>query len=250
MLQAWITFGTSVIGPGHIASGKPNQDSWRSFRHALYAGIAVSDGLGSNAHPCSHYGSRAACHAVELAIFDQLAVESGDFETGDLCTLPSAIVQRWNEFIRPLPPRDAAATCLYAFIDHRGEIRLGMLGDGCIAAILSTGEVKLLEENKEGGFSNQTRCLSESVPDRYWNTGTISAANCDAVILCTDGISDDFESLENKKGFMKSFAECFCKESITEATREITDVLTTWPTPKHTDDKTIACLCKRTYSDE
>ena len=47
MRDSFITFGTSVRGPGHQRAGLPNQDAYLTFSKDGRYGIALSDGLGS-----------------------------------------------------------------------------------------------------------------------------------------------------------------------------------------------------------
>ena len=54
-----INFG---IGPLHVKTGIPNQDSWMARRYKWGNVVVVSDGLGSKAY--SDHGSKAACLAV------------------------------------------------------------------------------------------------------------------------------------------------------------------------------------------
>ena len=52
------------------------------------------------------------------------------------------------------------------------------------------------------------------------------------------------------KGFIKGFAESSAEMATIVAAREAKDMLENWPTPKHTDDKTIACLLRKEAEDE
>ena len=70
---------------------------------------------------------------------------------------------------------------------------------------------------------------------------------CKAVLLCTDGIADDLIDIE---GFASNLVEDFCNLPVTTAASEAMSMLLDWPTPKHSDDKTLACLFVREYEDE
>lgn len=69
---------------------------------------------------------------------------------------------------------------------------------------------------------------------------------CVAILLCTDGVSDD---LDNVDGFVSKFIEAHCSIAELSANRRIREMLEKWPTPNHTDDKTIACLYREEISD-
>jgi len=236
----WKSFGASVVGPGHIATGKPNQDSWASFHYVWGDGIAISDGLGSKQF--SDLGSHAACLAVEHAFC--ACRDQTDIDEGFLFNL---IKINWLSRIAPLEPRDCAATCLFALRFGDGAIRVGMLGDGLAAVLKVDGSVVSLWEDKSQGFSNITAALSQNASSKDWLHLTLQEEECDAFVLCTDGVADD---LENVDGFVKGFIEAHRAMITVSANRHTCSMLENWPTPKHSDDKTIACLCREEVSDE
>lgn len=238
----WRSFGASVIGPAHVVTGKPNQDSWASFHHPWADGVVVSDGLGSKPH--SDWGSAATCRAVELAVSGLSKSTSDDDSTQDV--LLTRIQEEWFKAIEPLSPRDCAATCVFAVADSGGQLRLGLLGDGAVIAVLNDGSARALTDDKTGGFSNMTSALSAGVGTESWQTATLSATECVAVMLCTDGVSDDVEDLA---GFARGFTESVAGAASTTAARRIRDMLSSWPVPKHSDDKTLACLVREVRAD-
>jgi len=231
-MTLWKSFGASVRGPHHIDEGLPNQDAWAKFHHVWGDGIVVSDGVGSK--PFSRLGSDAACLAVELAVLT--CCRDGEIERN---TLFSSIQASWLRLVAPLEPHDCAATCLFA-LRLDGVIHLGMLGDGLAALVKSDGSVVSLSENKTYGFSNITTALSANVSAKDWQYMSLSAAQCIAVLLCSDGVADD---LDNADGFVSSFVEAHRTLASVSANRRIREMLENWPTPKHSDDKTLACLC-------
>lgn len=242
-MTLWKSFGASVRGPAHIATGAPNQDAWASFHHAWGDGIVVSDGVGSK--PFSNFGSDAACMAVGCAamachiradIFN--AEISRDF-------LFERIKDHWLSIISPLEPRDCSATCLFAFRIGDGLIHLGMLGDGLVATLKSDTTVLSLWEDKSNGFSNITTALSPNVLPKEWRYLSLPEEECIGVLLCTDGVADD---LDNVDGFVSNFIEAHCSIAGMSANRRIREMLDKWPTPKHSDDKTIACLYREDIS--
>jgi serine/threonine protein phosphatase PrpC len=236
----WKSFGASVRGPGHVATGNPNQDAWASFHHAWGDGVVISDGLGSK--PFSDFGSRAICLAVEYA-----AHACRDKTEIDHNFLSDRIRTNWLSLIAPLEPRDCAATCLFAFRFGDGAIHLGMLGDGLAAAVKSSGSIVSLSEDKSQGFSNITASLSPNVSEKNWRYLSMPEEDCAAVLLCTDGVADD---LDNVDGFVKGFIEAHRPLAAVSANRHVREMLENWPTPKHSDDKTIACLCREDVTHE
>lgn len=239
-MTVWRSFGTRVIGPAHIDTGSPNQDAWIGFHHVWGDGIAVSDGLGSK--PLSDFGSRVACFAVSRAVHscrnDLLFNQSN---------LADRIKTKWLALIAPLDPRDCAATCLLALRRNDGFITMGMLGDGLAAAVKADGSVVSLADDKTEGFSNITVALSPNVTSSDWRWLSMTEDECHSIMLCTDGISDDLSDVD---GFVRGFSDAYRYLSSVSAARRVREALTKWPTPKHSDDKTIACLFREESADE
>lgn len=230
-MNFWKSFGASVTGPGHLATGKPNQDSWLSFHHTWGNGIIVSDGLGSKKY--SNFGSHAACYAGYQAA---LACSENTDVTDRF--MIEKIKEKWLYFISPLEPHDCAATCLLAFcIDN--VIRVGMLGDGLAAAVKNDGSVVMMSEEKSESFSNITAALSAKTTEKNWRWLLLPENDCSAVLLCTDGVADD---LIDPEGFIKEFISAYRNLSVVSSARHSFEMLENWPTPKHSDDKTLACM--------
>lgn len=241
----WKSFGASVRGPGHIAEGLPNQDAWMSFHHYWGDVIVVSDGVGSK--PFSNFGSNAACLAVGCAA-SACRFKSERFQNGiNRNFLFEQILYYWLSYISPLEPRDCSATCLFAFRSGDGLIHLGMLGDGLVATLKSDSTVISLSEDKGHGFSNITTALTLSTSPNEWRYFSLPEEDCMAVLLCTDGVADD---LENYDGFVTGFIEAHCSIAEISANRRTREMLEKWPTPKHSDDKTIACLFREDAPDD
>ena len=120
-------------------------------------------------------------------------------------------------------------------------IHLGMLGDGLAAAVKSDGSVMSLSEDKSIGFSNITAALSPNASAKDWQHLSLLEEECVAILLCTDGVADD---LDKADGFVKEFIDAHCPLAAVRANQHIREMLENWPTPKHSVDKTIACLCR------
>ena len=234
----------SVAGPLHVKNGIPNQDYCLAKRCKWGNIVAVSDGLGSKIH--SDIGSREACKAVFEAArcYSNRDMGSFDFLTIDML---QTIHTNWLIKIAPLSPYDCSATCLFAFL-YKEEIMLGRLGDGMIAALGKSDKDNLiLSENKQESFSNCTECLQEEFKPDKWEVRIINSNEYDAVLLCTDGISDDLVP-EKTIAFSQELHRSYVNMRPRKITRDIKRWLNAWPTPGHSDDKTIACLFRREYS--
>ena len=109
------------------------------------------------------------------------------------------------------------------------------------------GSIVSLSEDKSQGFSNITAALSPNVSEKDWQYLSLPEEECAAVLLCTDGVADD---LDNVDGFVKGFIEAHRPLAAVSASRHVREMLENWPTPKHSDDKTIVCLCREDVTHE
>ena len=67
---------------------------------------------------------------------------------------------------------------------------------------------------------------------------------CRAVVICTDGISDDL--LPDKQMiFAQELNSTYADLGSEDRNRDLKRWLKEWPVPGHSDDKTIACLYKK-----
>ena len=238
----WKSFGASVTGPKHIREGKPNQDSWVSFHRAWGDGIVVSDGLGSKNF--SEFGSDAACRATVCAARN--CCDADEINENQNILL-DRIKSNWLSFIAPLDVHECSATCVFAFRFTCGIIWMGMLGDGLAAALKNDGTVLSLTEDKTGSFSNFTSALSKNTTSKDWQFLTLQEDLCQAVLLCTDGVSDDLTDIDT---FVRNFLTHAVNFACISASRNTREILENWLTPMHSDDKTIACLFRKETDDE
>jgi len=232
----WRSWGSSVIGPLHVKAGLPNQDFWMARRYKWGNVVAVSDGLGSKAH--SDHGSKAACFAVFEAA--KSFRHNPDANIVDILRLIHA---NWLVKIAPYSSSDCAATCLFA-IQIAGSLTLGRLGDGMIIILGETEEDNLiLSDNKQDSFSNCTHSLQQKFKPDLWEVVTVESTASNAVVLCTDGISDDLLP-GCEIAFAQDFVTSYRGLTSQQRMQKIKSMLTSWPVPHHSDDKTIAVLVK------
>lgn len=231
----WTTWGATMIGPGHLRLGLPNQDAWIAKHFQWGDVIVVADGLGSK--PKSDLGSKAACLAVIDAA--KLYHRLPETKIEDLLKLVHLL---WTMHIAPNSPDDCATTCLFAIRNDK-TIFLAQLGDGMIAASKVGGEMLLLLDSKEDSFSNVTFSLGANHFHERWRTSIAVSQDCDAIILCSDGISDDLLP-EKRDDFIRELAQYYKTYSPKDRTMELHRWMKDWPVPGHSDDKTIACLYK------
>lgn len=221
----------SVIGPRNLREKKPNQDA---VMHRFWKKnwcIAVCDGMGSK--PLSHIGSALACQSV-CDVLKQLDFSLAEKEVA------KKIYLHWLRLLKEknILPTDAATTCLFAWGNREGEVRLFQLGDGAIYyQTESFGQVSLKSDDL---FSNQTNALGYSKKWDDWAYKRIHLISPEhGIVLLTDGISDD---LFNEQLFTSMLIEKATLQSVRRIKKYIKHELHHWPTPQHSDDKSIGIV--------
>lgn len=236
VMSNWKIFGASVRGPSHIRSRLPNQDALKTYRNTLSDVAVVSDGVGSLR--TSEYGSKAACRAVIRAALSWKQMD----EKAEL--LLAEIHQNWLADVEPFIPEESSATCLFVIRPKQGKIVVGMLGDGLAAVLKADGSYEELIEDKEDNFSNQTTALSRETKISHWKTLLMDQDECCAVVLCTDGVADDLLP-EKRADFVRNLYAQGQNFAVVTLARGVRKMLEKWPVPKHSDDKTLVCMCRQ-----
>ena len=223
-MAKWTLRGCTVIGPGHIANRLPNQDS--ILMRALNGGFisVVSDGMGSRQH--SDLGSRAVCKAVY-----QVTKESSFDITSE--KLISGIEKRWLQLISQIEPDDAIATCLFAWGESGGDVRMFQLGDGLIL-----GE-RSVEKNKDNNqYGNETIGLGCRINASDWQLSEEHMEHGESLALMTDGISEDLAP-GRELDFLHAVSAAVNTKKQRAAKKYLGNQLRNWATPNHVDDKSI-----------
>ncbi|WP_157673712.1 PP2C family serine/threonine-protein phosphatase [Endozoicomonas ascidiicola] len=221
----------SVRGPGHINRGQPNQDAVLIRRNRNSWLAVVSDGMGSRKH--SDIGSKMACQAV-LMMTRQCSFDEPD-KTVIHCTY-----KHWLNLLDNIRPDDAIATCLFAWGKPSGKCRLFQLGDGAI--YVSSGEQQTLKPRDENSFGNETTGLGLSKKYSDWVCAQSQISINQGLVLVTDGISDD---LVEPQLFASSVIKTMKNKGARYGKQWMKRELENWPTPHHTDDKTIAVIHRK-----
>jgi serine/threonine protein phosphatase PrpC len=226
-------FGASVVGPRHRAEGKPNEDSWLGAHGAFGTLVVVSDGMGSRRE--ARRGAQMACRAVLDAVRSW-------HKTGahDLDELLVHIEPHWHSLIVPSTSRDCAATCLFALAHTYGQVHVAAIGDG-LALLRTSRGLEQIVGPRSGGFANETAALGQSAS---WTSRSFPRVGGEIVVLATDGVADDLlpESLD---AFVQWLMDDFAGLAPSHRWRALQRELKSWPTPHHTDDKTLVVLAQR-----
>lgn len=217
----------SVIGPGHLLSGQPNQDAVlvKSVPTGWLA--VVCDGMGSKPH--ADLGSKLACRSA----FNIIKNVKFTIESKDLITL---IYQQWLSSLGKVKANDAVTTCLICWLSHQGELRTFQLGDGLII-----NSKKELEHTNSNDFGNITTGLGKSKKFSDWQVTEQQMGKGDVIALMTDGISEDINQGAEME-FVNAIAKSIKVKSIRQSKTWLKNEFKTWATPNHTDDKSLVLL--------
>jgi serine/threonine protein phosphatase PrpC len=218
----------TAIGPAHIDQMLANQDSVYCKSFNGYWAVAVADGMGSRIS--SHIGSKLAVNiAVDACLISPFNISEREIIT--------KIYSSWLSKLEVinLSPNDAVTTLLFAWGKSNGEYRYFQLGDGEIVS-----NVQKHTANKTDNFSNETTGLGLSKKLSDWCIGTsILSEHEKGLTLMTDGISED---IDDHIGFCESIIDYAKNKSRRSVKNKLTKLIESWPTPYHTDDKTIAVV--------
>ena len=217
----------SVIGPGHLLNGQPNQDSALIKRVASGWLAVVCDGMGSKPH--SDVGSKQACRAA----FDVIKTVDFNIESKALI---KRVYQKWLNSLGDIKASDAVTTCLIAWLSDNGELRSFQLGDGLILTSQQT-----IERSDINDFGNITTGLGKSKQFSDWLVMQQQLSEGDVIALMTDGISEDLNQ-GMEMAFVNSIVESTNGKSIRQTKFWLKSEFRNWATPNHTDDKTLAVM--------
>jgi hypothetical protein len=235
MPRAVLSYGASVRGPLHRKESRPNEDAWLHTQGRYGLLVVVCDGMGSR--PQSRVGARAACVAAREAVAKWAQVD--DAPLSYLANLTEAL---WRLRIHPNKPSDAATTCLLALARRDGEWIVGGVGDGLLAVRTGNGPTSIVVGDRDEGFCNETCGLGVSPGPNAWRLSRLPASPEERVgVLATDGVADDLRP-EKLGALCDWLVNDFRVLRPLDRWRMLTNELSSWPTPRHLDDKTLAVL--------
>lgn len=224
-------------GPAHAQARQRNDDAWLAVRRAGATAVVVCDGLGSRPH--GGHGARMACLAARDAL--------GAWSRGS-CLRPELLARlidaHWRVRVQPHSPDHCATTCLIAVrVPGRGWV-VGGVGDGLALVATAEREPHVVVGTGRTGFANETCAMGGRFREEDWKFATAPDVSGQAAILATDGVSDDLRA-ERLPGFTDWLLTSFGGPDARRAGRRLAGELRAWPTPGHSDDKTIAVLLTR-----
>jgi serine/threonine protein phosphatase PrpC len=228
-------FGASVRGPSNRYQKKLKQDAWLGIERSWGHLIVVCDGMGSKEF--ARDGAVEACAAVRDSIQLWKSHKNAPIEF-----LFHTIDLIWRYRIHPLAPNKCSTTCMFSFLNRENNLIVAQLGDGACVIRDCQGEVTILDDTSNEGFTNTSRGLGATVDVEKWNFIEVKdiEPGC-AILLATDGVSEDVER-ERLGGMtlalISEYRHLDPKERWINLCKELRD----WSTPHHLDDKTIAAM--------
>ncbi len=226
--------GASTRGPGHKLDSIPNQDAW-IFRKFSWGFVGVvADGLGSHVH--SQIGSKAVCRAVVKAL--NIWRQHPDSTVEQLLFFVHKI---WLSEIGRYNPNQCGTTCLFAAgITSQDRLVVGQLGDGIVYVQLNG--VSRVITNKTDEYTNLTSSIHNSkISD--WICESFGMENQNIrLMLATDGIAEDL--IQSKISDFVDYVDkgSMQKKTQIEKNQYIKRMQLEWPTPMHSDDKTLLMI--------
>jgi len=139
----------------------------------------------------------------------------------------------------PYNKADCATTCLFAVVGPDGRLHVAQLGDG-LALLVSEDSVVQVGRERDG-FTNETTGLGVARHLSEWDTLETDASQITSVLLASDGIADDLDG-STLWGFADFVLHTYTELPPTERWRRLSADLRAWPTPYHSDDKTLALM--------
>lgn len=225
--------GASVRGPRHALSGEPNQDSWGSHRVRAGHVLVVCDGLGSCQQ--SHVGSKAACDAVRV-VMKSLEDDITGVEFGQ------QVAAMWLQRVGSGDPARYATTCLVSARLRSGRLLVGGIGDGLAAVVRAQGHDGYRVVTTNTSEFGETAALGDGREAAGWKLEEFDDSDgSHRVLLATDGVSNDLidDRVPNLIAWLVD--ECGSRSRRGWRTR-LRRMLTDWPTPGSTDDRTLAVM--------
>jgi Protein phosphatase 2C len=119
---------------------------------------------------------------------------------------------------------------------------LGGIGDGLAAIRMGGRDLDYVIGGPRSGFLNETVGLGLSRSAKDWRFATyLETPDLTAAVVATDGISDDLVPERTE-----TFTAWLVKEleglSPRQRTHRLRTMLRRWPSPKHSDDKTLGII--------
>ncbi len=219
--------GITIQGSYH----EKNQDSFKCEKIKNIYVIAVSDGLGSK--KTSEVGSKLLCESACDVVAENIDI----MESTTAIDFARMVQEKWINNMNQYLISDCYATMLLLLVMPK-KILAVRLGDGFISLWIDN-RIKVLVDQKEDCFVNETDCLTEIFDETKIEAEDITYETFHGGILCSDGVGIGNMTRDEISDFTKDYIEEYCHYQETEIVKEVEGWLKDWT---GVDDKTLAFI--------
>ena len=263
----WSISVASLRGKSHAHEGKHRDDSFSCETQNGWSIIAVADGAGS----CrlSRVGAKIACQTATAYLKqclnsdfclngdDGASIEFSIPNEEDLLLIRHFLISAINDAITTISKeaksrqinKDELSTTLLLAIHHewgnKSLVASIQVGDGAIALWHGGKNISIMGTADSGSYGGETKFITSNSLDKELSTRVFFAIkpDVDAIVLMTDGVSDDFFPYDK---FMPGmFEEIICKLIGTENPEAALLEWLAYERRGSFDDRTIAVLYRR-----
>jgi len=266
-----IIFTKTAIGEHHIIKNIVCQDFSASYRDEERTIVTSCDGHGGAIYLRSDRGAKFASSAAigvlkninrktffrhrKSEICEQLRVQilcewnalvERDLSKNPLKKSEAGILTDEQRFALKMDPVKAYGTTLNAAMFYGNKLICVSLGDGGCFLFRKGRLIPAFEEDDDDQVANITHSLCQENAGDYLNIEIFDAIAYDGVLLCTDGVINPYQNLEN---FEKSFAIPAAKKLLTKNESELADFIVNLGSHLGIgDDVTLSMMVKETAS--
>lgn len=234
----WKTLGIIQKGRGHLASGAPCQDFFRTA--SLINGdlvTIVADGAGSSEF--SDEGARVATEEC-MTLIAARATEQRLTEK-DYYEIFLSVAHEVDCFARQfnLSIRDFYTTLNVLHCTKDGIFNASIGDSGCII-LTEENELQILAEPTKGRYANETAFLTKRMVKHYFSYGE-TLHPISGYIAATDGIFDIlFKQEQIRSKPARGLIDCLKRQETAQAEKELKALFNSGAIARHTcDDLTL-----------
>ena len=240
-------FNVTSIGFSHIRANRPCQDFSASYSDGKRIVITACDGHGGDIYVRSQTGSKLAATAALRAMLDVESLHFRQYTADEIAhSLKLNVLCEWNrlvnhhlrrhplrakelsrlskdeaESLRQNPVRAYGSTLGCAMLLDNRLLCVNLGDGGCF--LLKDGNVRpAFPEDEDEPVANVTHSLCGEDAFLHMNAEIFDARDLDGVLLCTDGVTAPYGSMENfKRALVHPVVRCLLNGKAEEVKRFI-----------------------------
>lgn len=243
-------FSVTSVGYSHVKEGKPCQDFSLSYQDTERTVIAACDGHGGELYVRSHKGSRFASLAVLNAMMEIPSLSFRKYRPEDIeHSLKLNILCEWNRLLekdlaehplrksevahlkdeqiktlRQAPAKAYGSTLCGAMLLGNRLICVG-IGDGGAFLLKNGALISAFGADEDEPVANVTHSLCGEDAFEHMHAKVFDARRVDGVMLCTDGVTGPYQSIENfRRAFVRPTVRCVLEGNVHAIKRFVRDL--------------------------